>query len=170
MGISPGDTTIHRPRIPIPRPKGAPPMRVEQFEAQHIDSVLDWADDDTLADLAAAGGDPRKQVMDAVHRGQAWVVFQSDRPVICIGVVAGSLLSQEGFVWLLCCRGAGFMFARYAQFLLSMLMERYPKLWGTVDPSRRRALRFVQWAGGTITDETVCINGVDHRRFTLGDW
>lgn len=140
-----------------------PDAEAVRFLPEDADFIWSWMDDDSRTDCESVDGLRR-----AVARStDAWILYSSGwKPEVAVGVMAPDLLSNEGFLWLVCCRGTGIRFARLVKPWMRELGKRYPRLWGHVDPTRPRAWRLVQWVGATLGEE-IEVRGRMERKFRL---
>jgi hypothetical protein len=156
MGTSPGELTIIRSRL---------------VTSADLSWILAEINDESGADLDLEGRERDRALADGLARSvEAWAVEYNGRLQVVVGVVAPGYLSDSGFLWLLCGRSTGLVFARHVREFTVALLERWPKLWGTVDPRRRMAERFLTFIGAKILDDTIEVCGTEQKKFLLGAW
>lgn len=89
------------------------------------------------------------------HRGEAWVGVVDGEPVCVFGVARGSLLSGEGWPWMigtdrLPFRGRAFL--EGSREVVAEMRRRFPVLRNFVDERNYRAVRWLKWLGFTIME------------------
>jgi hypothetical protein len=111
--------------------------------------ILAEINDESGADLDLEGRERDRALADGLARSvEAWAVEYNGRLQVVVGLV----------------------FARHVREFTVALLERWPKLWGTVDPRRRMAERFLTFIGAKILDDTIEVCGTEQKKFLLGAW
>lgn len=113
--------------------------------------------------------DAQTEIASAIDASrESWMIVVNDIPVLALGVFAGTLVSNEGAIWLVMFRDAGIAVSRRLRALLALLLEKYTILKGFVEPANVKTVRLVEWLGGQLVGDDVMINDRVYRLFTIG--
>lgn len=89
-------------------------------------------------------------MMDYCHKlGQVHAGFIDDRFVCCWGLIPGSFVSNQAYLWMWS-HGPithQFTFIRRSQIQVREMLERYPTIVGHCRRSSRSAQRWLRWLG-----------------------
>jgi len=99
----------------------------------------------------------------------AWAGEADGEMVALWGVQSESLLSRQGYCWLLTTPALAdhlFTFVRYSRIELEKIEGNYDLLYGWVDAANRKSIRWLEWLGFTIVPVEVRPNGFAFHRFS----
>lgn len=121
-----------------------------------IARVVEVARPEDVDELFAASLMTPAQVAElGRERGEAWVGVVEGEPVCVFGVVRPSLLSTDGWPWMvgtdrLPFRGRAFL--EGSREVVAEMRCRFPVLRNFVDARNSRAIRWLKWLGFTIME------------------
>lgn len=118
--------------------------------------VVEAARREDVDELFAASLMTPAQVAElGADRGEAWVGVAEGEPVCVFGVARPSLLSTDGWPWMvgtdrLSFRGRAFL--EGSREVVQEMHRRFPVLRNFVDQRNSRAIRWLKWLGFTIME------------------
>lgn len=79
-----------------------------------------------------------------------WVGMYNDQVACAWGVIPPTLLSDQAYLWLYATEAVKaheFLFVRYSQRVVELLLEEYPLITGMTDPQMPGSIRWLKWLG-----------------------
>lgn len=77
-----------------------------------------------------------------------------DGKIACVwGLIPPSVLSEQAYLWLLTTdliEEHKFLFTRYSQRVVEMMLQAYPTIVGHIDQKEARAVQWLKWLGAEI--------------------
>jgi len=77
-----------------------------------------------------------------------------DGKIACVwGLIPPSVLSEQAYLWLLTTdliEEHKFLFTRYSQRVVEMMLQAYPTIVGHIDQKEVRAVQWLKWLGAEI--------------------
>ena len=77
-----------------------------------------------------------------------------DGKIACVwGLIPPSVLSEQAYLWLLTTdliEEHKFLFTRYSQRVVEMMLQVYPTIVGHIDQKEARAVQWLKWLGAEI--------------------
>ncbi len=96
-------------------------------------------------------------MMDYCHKlGQVYAGFIDDNFVCCWGLIPGSFVSNQAYLWMWS-QGPithQFTFIRRSQIQVQEMLKRYPTIIGHCKRSSRSAQRWLKWLGAEFEPAT----------------
>ena len=96
-------------------------------------------------------------MMDFCHKlGQVYAGFIDDNFVCCWGLIPGSFVSNQAYLWMWS-QGPithQFTFIRRSQIQVQEMLKRYPTIIGHCKRSSRSAQRWLKWLGAEFEPAT----------------
>lgn len=87
----------------------------------------------------------------------SWV-GKVDGEIICVwGLVPPTVLSDRAWLWLLTTDAVEdhkFIFTRYSQRVLEVMLRRYPTIIGETEVDNHKAIRWLRWLGASFQEHS----------------
>jgi len=96
-------------------------------------------------------------MMDYCHKlGQVYAGFIDDKFVCCWGLIPGSFISNQAYLWMWSQGPIAhqFTFIRRSQIQVQEMLKRYPTIVGHCKRSSRSAQRWLKWLGAEFEPTT----------------
>lgn len=106
----------------------------------------------------ALGQSPRKALKAGVENSKfSWAMLDdSGRPLALFGVAPHPTDDKLGIPWFLGCSEVyehRLTFVKYTRHYLAVMQHYFPKLVNVVHADNEKSIRWLKWAGFTVTDE-----------------
>ena len=84
---------------------------------------------------------------------KVWIGLYDGEAACAWGLMPPTLLSDQAHLWLYTTdliKDHEFLFVRYSQRVLEVILEEYPRIIGLTDPQMPGAMRWLRWLGASF--------------------